>query len=386
MRFRHPDGETLHLAYCSNVHRSDDADGVVAQLSQYAAQVRSTLGVSRLGLGLWLSAQAAAVFDRDPARLAALRGELDRLGLEVVTLNGFPYGDFHAERVKHAVYVPDWTTAERAQYTLRLARLLTALLPDDVVDGSISTLPLAWRQPWTTEQGAAAQARLREVADGLADLEERTGQRIRLAVEPEPGCVIESTRQLPDLVAALGTGDRIGACIDTAHLTVQFELPDVAVPALAAHGVRIVKAQISAGLRVPQPQAPGVRARLASFVEPRFLHQARTVQDGVLCSTDDLDEALNGGLPSEGEWRVHVHVPLHADPAGTTAEDVRTALRELVGGAHPLTTHLEVETYTWSVLPPDLRPADDADLIQGIARELAWARDRLTALGMEEIS
>jgi hypothetical protein len=198
--------------------------------------------------------------------------------------------------------------------------------------------------------------------------------------------VIETTRQLPDLVAALGTGDRIGACIDTAHLTVQFELPDVAVPALAAHGVRIVKAQISAGLRVPQPQAPGVRARLASFVEPRFLHQARTVQDGVLCSTDDLDEALDGGLPSEGEWRVHVHVPLHADPAGTTAQDVRTALRELVGGAHPLTTHLEVETYTWSVLPPDLRPADDADLIQGIARELAWARDRLTALGMEAIS
>lgn len=386
MRFRHPGGDVVHLAYCSNVHLAHDADGVVAQLSRYAGPVREALDVPRLGLGLWLSASAAQAFETDPERLAALRADLDRLGLEVVTLNGFPYGEFHAARVKHAVYVPDWTTVERAAHTLRLARLLAALLPDDVTEGSISTLPLGWREPWGDEQDESALARLREVADGLAELEQQTGRRIRLAIEPEPGCVVETTEQLADLVDALDTGDRIGACVDTAHLTVQFERPDVAVPALAARGVAVVKAQVATGLRVPEPAAAGVRDRLASFVEPRFLHQARAVQDGVVHSTDDLDEALDGGLPGQAEWRVHVHLPLDADPAGTTAGEVETALRELVGGPRPLTRHLEVETYTWSVLPPELRPADDAQLVQGICRELRWVRDRLEALGLEELS
>lgn len=386
MRFRHPGGEVVHLAYCSNVHVAHDADGVVAQLSRYAGPVRRALGVPRLGLGLWLSAQAALAFDTDPRRLAALRTDLDRLGLEVVTLNGFPYGDFHAERVKHAVYVPDWTTRARAEHTLRLARLLASLLPDDVADGSISTLPLGWREPWGEQQADAARARLQEVADGLDDLQERTGRRVRLAVEPEPGCVVETTQQLADLIGTLDTGDTIGACVDTAHLAVQFEPPELAVPALAARGVAIVKAQVSAALRVPEPASPGALARLGSFVEPRFLHQARALDGGVLHCTDDLDEALDGGLPLQTEWRVHVHVPLHADPAGTTSEQVGTALRELVGGARPLTRHLEVETYTWSVLPPELRPRDDVDLVEGIARELRWASDRLTALGLEEMA
>jgi predicted metal-dependent TIM-barrel fold hydrolase/sugar phosphate isomerase/epimerase len=386
VRFRHPGGQTIHLAYCSNVHPADDAEGVLAQLSRFAAPVRSKLGVRRLGIGLWLSGKATAAFDAEAARLAALRTELDRLGLEVVTLNGFPYGDFHAERVKHAVYVPDWTTAERAQHTLRLARLLATLLPDDVVDGSISSLPLAWREPWTNEQSSAARSRLREVADGLADLQERTGRRVRLALEPEPGCVVETTGQLADLIATLDTGDWVGGCVDTAHLTVQFEPPELAVPALAARGVAIVKAQVSAGLRVPDPGSPDARAGLASFVEPRFLHQARSMQKGILHGTDDLDEALDGGLSAQAEWRVHVHVPLHSDPADTTAAEVAIALRELVGGPRPLTRHLEVETYTWSVLPPGLRPVDEPGLVDGISRELGWTRDRLAALGLEELS
>ncbi|MGH9011236.1 MAG: metabolite traffic protein EboE, partial [Acidimicrobiia bacterium] len=147
MRFRHPNGSTIHLAYCSNVHPAEDVDGVVGQLARFTEPVRRSLDVPRLGVGLWLPAPAAARLAAEEAEVTRLRGALDRRGLEVVTLNGFPYRGFHDPVVKRAVYHPDWLDPARAAYTLDLARVLVALLPDDVDEGTISTLPLAWRKP-----------------------------------------------------------------------------------------------------------------------------------------------------------------------------------------------------------------------------------------------
>lgn len=143
MRFRHPDGTTVHLAYCTNVHPAETLDGVLAQLRDHCEPVRRRLGRDRLGIGLWLAADAARALDTDPAALRTLRTALDRRGLEVVTLNGFPYEGFGAEEVKYRVYKPDWADGERLEHTTALARVLTGLLPDDVTEGSISTLPSA---------------------------------------------------------------------------------------------------------------------------------------------------------------------------------------------------------------------------------------------------
>lgn len=147
MRFRHADRQTVHLGYCTNVHPAEDLAGIVAQLDTYAAAVRRQLDATVLGLGLWLAAPAATALAADPGQRRRLRRELATRGLEVVTLNGFPYRSFHAPVVKHAVYRPDWTTAPRLHYTLDLARILADLLPDDAARGSISTLPLGWRRP-----------------------------------------------------------------------------------------------------------------------------------------------------------------------------------------------------------------------------------------------
>ena len=124
MRFRHPDGTTVHLAYCSNVHPAEDVDGVLAQLDTYARPIRERLGRDRLGIGLWLADDAALALDTDPSVLEDLRVRLARTGCEVVTLNGFPYAGFHDEIVKRRVYRPDWTEPARREHTLRLARLL----------------------------------------------------------------------------------------------------------------------------------------------------------------------------------------------------------------------------------------------------------------------
>jgi hypothetical protein len=384
VRFRHADGSVVHLAYCTNVHPAEDVDGILAQLRLFAAQVRRRLETPRLGIGLWISAEAAAGLVADPAELERLRAELDRHRLEVVTLNGFPYSSFHAPVVKRRVYKPDWTDPARLAYTLDLARLLAALLPEDAQEGTISTLPLGWRAPWGDRELARARGQLSRLAGSLAELEEETGRRIRIGLEPEPGCAVETTEQAIAVLFDLEP-EWIGICLDACHLAVQFEEPEEAVASLVAAGVPIVKAQASSALRVSSPRSRAATARLEAFVEPRFLHQTRERRGGVVTGVDDLDDAMAGGLPGESEWRVHFHVPVHANGGETTQPELAAMLRELVGGAAPLTHHLEVETYTWTVLPEDSRPTQDGALVNALAREFEWTRAQLLELGLAEV-
>ncbi|MFJ6690309.1 metabolite traffic protein EboE [Streptomyces sp. NPDC091294] len=390
MRFRHPDGSTVHLAYCTNVHPAETLDGVLAQLRDHCEPVRRRLGRDRLGIGLWLARDAAHALVTDPAALRGLRGELDRRGLEVVTLNGFPYEGFGAEEVKYRVYKPDWADPERLEHTTSLARLLAGLLPDDVTDGTISTLPLAWRTAYDETRADKARAALVTLAERLDALQELTGRSIRVGLEPEPGCVVETTHDALAPLTAIAH-DRIGVCVDTCHLATSFEDPHSALDALTAARVPVVKSQLSAALHAEHPADPAVREALAAFAEPRFLHQTRTTTpSGGLHGTDDLDEALadGGPLPDTAPWRAHFHVPLHAAPAApltSTLPVLKAALTRLVGGPHPLTRHLEVETYTWQALPPELRPRARAQLTDGIAAELTLARDLLTDLGLKEL-
>lgn len=388
MRFRHPDGSTVHLAYCTNVHPAETLDGVLAQLRDHCEPVRKRLGRDRLGIGLWLAKDAAHALVTDPSALRGLRTELDLRGLEVVTLNGFPYEGFGAEEVKYRVYKPDWADPERLEHTTDLARVLAGLLPDDVTEGTISTLPLAWRTVYDDDRAARAHAALTTLAERLDALEELTGRSIRIGLEPEPGCTVETTADAIAPLTAIGH-PRIGVCVDTCHLATSFEDPRTALDALAAARVPVVKSQLSAALHAEHPHLPEVREALAAFDEPRFLHQTRTLTAAGLRGTDDLGEAVKeDALPDASPWRAHFHVPLHAAPDApltSTLPVLKDTLTRLVGGPHPLTSHLEVETYTWQALPPELRPRARAQLADGIAAELTLARDLLTDLGLKEL-
>ncbi|MEW2121594.1 metabolite traffic protein EboE [Streptomyces sp. NPDC005474] len=384
MRFRHPDGTPVHLAYCSNVHQAEDLAGVIAQLAAHAEPVRKRLGVGRLGIGLWLARTAVTELAADKRALTTLKAELAARGLETVTLNAFPYEGFHREVVKKDVYLPDWADPARLAYTLDCARVLATLLPDDARRGSVSTLPLGWRTPWPTERADTARRALDQLAVGLGELESDTGRRIRVGFEPEPGCVVETTTQAVREFADVDR-DRLGVCLDACHLAVQFEEPGEALGRLADAGLPVVKLQASCAVEAPDPTDPRARAALRELAERRFLHQTRTVDGGTVVGVDDLPDALDGDtLPAAtgSPWRTHFHAPLHAQPEPplqTTADQLTSVLAGLLGGPSAVCDHIEVETYTWSVLP---RPP--ADLADGIAAELAWARDRLTGLGLKE--
>jgi hypothetical protein len=383
MRLWHSDGQTIHLSYCTNVHPGEDRSEIMAQLDTYAAEVRRLVPADRLGVGLWLAAPVAAQLAADPDAVARLSRDLDARGLEVVTFNGFPYQSFHAPVVKHAVYQPDWLTRERMDYTVNLAQILAGLLPEDAARGSVSTLPLAWRTPWTPQQSTAVRRRLAELAGRLAAVRAQTGRLVRVAFEPEPGCVVESTA---DAAAELSGADPeyLGVCLDLAHLACAWEEPAAALARLARAGLPVVKVQVSAALGAERPDEADTAAALREYAEPRFLHQTRSAAGQ---AADDLAQALGAHLA--GPWRVHFHVPVHAapdPPLHSTIDVLRTALDVLVGGETAVCDHLDVETYTWSVLPPAQRPASPAELAEGIAAELRFTRDELLARGLSERS
>lgn len=384
----------MHLSYCTNVHPAEDLAGVLDQLDRYAGPARVAAGLDRLGVGLWLPVDLAAQLAANPADLAALADGLRRNRLDLRTVNAFPYQGFHADVVKLAVYHPDWTDPRRADFTIDCARVLARLLPAGGC-GSISTLPLAWRTPWDADRDRLATAQLARVGRELADIHARTGRLVRLAVEPEPGCVLDNLDDVTNWLAAKTAADRpppdrldpryIGICLDACHLAVSFADPLAAVRRVHESGLRIAKVQASAALEVPRPADGDARAAVREFAEPRYLHQVRECSGAVVLRADDLPQALTD-LPADGPWRVHFHVPLHHRPEwplrATTdvLVDVMQVLHQL---PYRNEIHLDVETYTWNVLPAAARTTDLAD---GIAAELRWAAEHLLvpATGLPE--
>jgi sugar phosphate isomerase/epimerase len=374
------------LGYCTNVHPYDDVAGMVAALEEHAAPLRERLGVEGpLGVGLWMPVNVARELARDAE---PLRKRLDELGLHCFTANAFPYGDFHAEQVKDAVFRPTWADAERVEYTIAAARALAGLLPEGAV-GSLSTHSGSYK-PWGPDQnveddvvGGFCQA-----ADALAALERSTGRRIVLAIEPEPLSFLETTEEVVDLFARrlLPAGDHalrhLGLCYDACHQAVEFEDMAASVRALREAGVPIAKVQLSSAVVIPDPATD--RQLMAPFADDRWFHQVVTRDDaGALVRIPDLPRALADEVAARAaEWRVHLHVPLFADPLDDEGRlrTTRPWLEELLAqvGSPAVTPHLEIETYSFAAIPPERRRALGAeDLGTCLAKEFDWVTERL---------
>jgi sugar phosphate isomerase/epimerase len=371
---------TLPLAYCTNVHPCRAVTDVPAVLDRYAAPVRAISGFE-ISVGLWLPAAAVGEADATDAVGHALASH----GFSCHTLNAFPFGDFHGARVKEQVYLPDWADRRRLDYTLACARLLAAIVPPGG-EGSISTLPLGFkgfdhRPEFMAASGDALLACARE----FTALEAATGRTIRLALEPEPCCILETTAETVAFFTALferaaragieqEARRHLGVCYDVCHQAVEFEDAATAITALTAAGIRINKVQISCAIEATDPTDFAQRDALLAYVEPRYLHQtfARGA-DGVIHHAVDLTPEVIADpvWHARAPWRIHYHVPVDAERIGP----LRTTRSELVRALAAIKTldyapHLEVETYTWPVLPG----ADPVDLAAGIARELIATR------------
>ncbi|MCB1858883.1 MAG: metabolite traffic protein EboE [Gammaproteobacteria bacterium] len=398
---RTPGWSRAELSYCSNVHPGDSLEAVQGVISQHLVAVRRQRELEYMASGLWLSANAARALCASESRLHRFAQGLDEQGIRLVTLNGFPYGQFHGEQVKTGVYRPDWSEPERLTYTLDLARILAHCLPREQRTGSISTLPLGYAPGWDTDRHHRALSALCDLAVALADLQDRCGRHIRVCLEMEPGCRLESTvqaitlfaQELPEVAARRGVPKEfieryLGLCYDVCHQAVMFENASDALTEITRAGIPVGKIQISSALELANPDQQSGRERLGAFAEPRYLHQVRTRdQRRLLQGTMDLPEALaDRTLPRHSPWRIHFHLPIQtallADgELGTTQTAILDVLDHLSEnpGMHP---HLEVETYTWQVLPLSLRPSNDDGLHQGLGNELRWLEVEMDRRGL----
>lgn len=417
--------QPVHLSYCTNIHAGEHWCDVFPSLQYQLPRVRESLGLNEpMGIGLRVSRSSLDSIE-NPADLERFKSWLESESYYVFTINGFPYGTFHGERVKEDVYKPDWTEPDRLEYTCRLADLLCKLSPPDNY-GSISTLPgtyKEWIMPGT--QDLISQNLIKAVAH-CVKLKQQTGVTIALALEPEPCCFLETVTEtiaffenylfsnlaIEELMSICNIGRseandamhlHIGVCYDVCHSAVEFEEPVSVITRLRTAGIDIVKIQLSSALEIESVNEAALR-HLSYFDEPVYLHQVVEQQGDTLNRYTDVDTAIaavryrqetrstlhpalklamNGGssphLPMVDEpkakWRIHYHVPVFLEKTEhftTTQKNLADVLR--LQKQFCLTRHLEVETYTWDVLPQQYR---QQSVSSAIANEIDWIRHRL---------
>ncbi len=394
-----------HLTYCTNIHAGESWENHFAQLQEYIPVIKQKISPDEpFGIGLRLSDNASLELIKE-RELLNFQQWLSANDCYVFTMNGFPYGGFHRTVVKDKVHAPDWTSEDRVDYTIRLAKILSRVLPDGM-EGGISTSPLTYRF-WHSEEQVSeifmkTTLHLLQVVDQLIQIKQTTGKLIHIDIEPEPDGLLGDGKDFLDwyskyLVplgipfiskyfgcseqsAELHIRQHIQLCYDVCHFAVGFEDHVAMIQELKTLGIRTGKIQISAALRAELPENPvkrnAVITSFSGYNEPVYLHQVVALQhNGQLKRYRDLPDALNVADPSLAkEWRAHFHVPVFEEKLGllrSTQKDI-----EKVVALHkqdPFTSHLEVETYTWEVLPE----AQKLPVADSIIREMQWVKSLL---------
>ena len=396
----------FHLTYCTNIHPGESWDATFDNLKEYIPKIKGELSVTEaFAIGLRVSDEASKTLIK-PERLAEFKSWLKDNNCYVFTFNGFPFGGFHRQVVKDEVHFPDWSSTARKDYTLRLFKILATIMPANM-DAGISTSPLSYKH-WhkSTEAMKALMdqscAHIMEVVEQLYQLKLDQNLDLHLDIEPEPDGVIEDSKGLVDFyndwlipagipllvekfgvspqVAASVIKDHVRVCYDVCHFAVGYENHEEVLNTFKDEGIKIGKFQLSAALKAAIPaqkdKRKPVEKALLPFVESTYLHQVvGKMEDNSLHAYPDLPDALvDLATTNEVEWRVHFHVPLFLATYGhlqSTQEDILSVLK--LNGERKLTSHLEVETYTWEVLPEDIHLSLD----QSIARELNWVKSNI---------
>ena len=401
-----PSYPNSHFTYCSNIHSGETWGDHFDQIKKHLPELKSRLSPDApFGVGLRLSAKAASEL-KNESTLGKFREWLRSEDLYLFTINGFPYGSFHGERVKDSVYAPDWTTIDRLNYTNDLIDILTELLPEGM-DGGISTSPVSYKYWEKASSGyddifTIATVNLARAAHKMHQVHEETGKEIHLDIEPEPDCLLEygaETRQyFTDWLFPKGSEvlhkefgyskteaeqiikKHIAVCYDTCHFALEYENAEEAIQAFLDEGIRIGKTQVSSALKVDWTRSDinpeSVRSRLKTFDEPVYLHQVVELRnDGSYCQYRDLPQALEQfDAAAAKEWRIHFHVPLFLDQFGeltSTRDHIQKALPILLERSG--CSHYEIETYTWDVLPERFKTG----LTESIEREYRWMFEQL---------
>ncbi len=357
-------GRENHLCYSMNVLPEKDWLAERSLIREKVLALRREVAGSdsaKFAIGLWFDAETACEF-RKKKNLDNLKKWLSDNNLYVFTFNAFPYGNFHGRPVKKKVYLPDWTTDERLEYTCMIADILAELLPHGIT-GSISTLPGGYKTSIKSEKQIEKIAdNLLYAAKHLKEIHRKTGKKIILGVEPEPDCLWESASEFISFYSKfLFTRNlenkNIGICYDTCHQEVIMSKPGQGMLDLIENGVPIAKIQMSAALKAPSLHS---KKALAKFADEVYLHQTRVMEkDGSVSRYSDLPEAMDKA-DRNPPWLIHFHIPVFSGKLSgglLTAKNELEEVLRIIKSNPEVCENLEIETYTFSVLPENMRKA-----------------------------
>ncbi len=390
-----------HLSYSTLVHPGDDWAQMWDSLITYVPRVKARVAHNqRFGVSLRLSASSAQTLVNSKPEREKLKKFLGDNNMYLYTVNAFPYGPFKGTIVKEQVYEPDWRSEERTRYTMNVADVLADVVADDI-SPSIQSAPLGFKPRVTgSDVVASFTEHVLRVAAHLIALEARTGRTVTLALEPEPYCFLETTDEtieyftkhlysgaaatalakmagIPISEAHIGLRRHVGIVFDICHQAVEFENISESLQKLVDAGIPIFKLQEAAALHVPQV-TQSIVDTLKRYSNTIYLTQTIEKRNGKLTRYLNLEDAFAAWEKDQGprEWRTHFHVPVFLDEIGpfrTTRFAIEDALR--FHKANPLSRQLEIETYTWDVLPDNLKTGDIVDYV---CREIEWVRGQLS--------
>jgi len=392
---------SFHLSYCTNIHPGSDWASTFSSLKSFVPTIKKEVSPNAsFGLGLRLSNKASEELEL-AENFLEFKSWLTANDVYVFTMNGFPYGNFHDERVKDNVHAPDWTTNKRLVYTKRLFEQLAELIPEGM-SGGISTSPISYKYWHNSEEKKqvafeTGAKHLAEVALQLLEIESRTGKYLHLDIEPEPDGLLENSNEVLEFFSrylipiateilkeksTIAIADiahtikrYITVCYDICHFSLAYEEPEYTFKKFAAADIQIGKIQVSAALKIlyNEVDAEDIWESLAQFNEPTYLHQVTEQINGKVKTYNDLPIVLEARKDFT-ELRAHFHVPIFLERFGklwSTQDHILKVVEYLK--VNPVSEHLEIETYTWDVLPKELK----RDLSESIVREIDWLKERL---------
>jgi sugar phosphate isomerase/epimerase len=368
------------VGYSTNVHPGDSLEELWASLED-AEVVRHLVDPKRpLPIELRLSLPVTQAMARDRGLVAGLATSLRDRGLRAVSVSAFSPLPFHGQPVKENAYLPRWDQEERVVFSQQVADVLAGFGPPDEPFLSFSTLAGVLKHHVTSRDTDAAIARnMARVALHCHRVAQRTGRKIVMALEPEPGLTYETTDEViaffrgpldraftetlapetvgPTTAVALGR-ELVGVNFDFCHQSIEYEDNPASLRRLVDAGIRLYKCHAANAMRVVDPlNSDKAMDALEPFTESIFPHQVvgadwngRRV---FFCM--DLPylytEAGRKEMAATGvrEIRIHYHVPVF----GNFSPDIDTTIEGTWAGISAFRTlapqaPIIVECYTWT--------------------------------------
>jgi len=368
------------VGYSTNVHPGDSLDELWASLED-AEAVRRLVDPERpLPVELRLSLPVTRALAADARLTDRLAKTLGDKGLRAVSVSAFSPLPFHGTPVKENAYLPRWDAEERVVFSQQVADVLAVFGPPDAPLLSFSTLAGILKHHVTSPGTDAVVARnMARVALHCHRVAQRTGRKMVMALEPEPGLSYETTdeviayftgpldRAFADVLrGAAGSAERavalgrdlIGVNYDYCHQSIEYEDNPTSLRRLADAGIRLYKSHAANAMRVTDPlNNPRAWRALEPFAESIFPHQVigadAAGRRAFFCMDLPYVFTPEGRreLETRGvrEIRIHYHVPVF----GSFHPDIETTVEGTWAGVAAFgklapEAPLIVECYTWS--------------------------------------